>query len=47
MFVLNQANFYVNFDLMDFEPADELSISQETRESLKRDNKSFYPEFFK
>lgn len=46
VFVLNQANFYVNFELMDFETPEEQTISKEQMERLIKEYEEFYGEEF-
>lgn len=42
VFVLTQANFYVNFEMMDFEPANENAIEEKQIEEVKEENKEAY-----
>ena len=46
VYVLNQANFYINFDLMDFETSNENSIEPEQIEKIKNYDKELYSETF-
>lgn len=43
VFVLTQANFYINFEMMDFEPANENAIEEEQIEEVKELNSGAAP----
>lgn len=46
-FILNQANFYINFNIKDYSTGEYQAIPTEIYEKIKEDNKENYPEQFK
>ena len=46
VFVLTEANFYITYELKDFKPEEEITISQEEKLEIINKNKELYPEAF-
>lgn len=45
-FVLQQANFYINYDIKDFKPGEEHAMEEDIISKIREKNKELYPEAF-